>query len=53
MKEIPTDPFTGKKDWVPQFDAVVLSADQTVTGIVDVHSNSTRLASNRTPYKEW
>ena len=21
LKEIPTDPFTQKKDWVPQFDS--------------------------------
>lgn len=53
LKEIPADPFTEKKDWVPQFDGVVLSVDQTVTGIVDVHSNSARVASNGTPYNEW
>lgn len=53
LKEIPTDPFTGKKDWVPQFDDVVLTGNQTVTGIVDVHSNSTQVASDGTPYNEW
>src|SRR5258708_14944328 len=25
LKEIPTDPFTGKKDWVPHFDDIVLN----------------------------
>jgi len=53
LKEIPTDPFTGKKDWVPQFDEAVLGVDKTVTGIVDVHSNSTQRASNGTSYNEW
>lgn len=53
LKEIPSDPFTRKKDWVPRFDDVVLSENRTVTGIVDVHSNSTQLASNGTPYNEW
>lgn len=49
LKEIPTDPFTGKKDWVPQFDDVVLSPDKTVTGIVDVHSASRGVSSDGTP----
>ena len=53
LKEIPTDPFTGKKDWVPQFDNTVLSVNQTATGITDVNSNSTQVASNGTPYNEW
>ena len=53
LKEIPTDPFTRKKDWVPQIDEVVLTEAQTSTGIVDVHSNSTQVANNGTPYNEW
>lgn len=53
LKEIPTDPFTGKKDWVPQFDDAVLSPDKTVPGMVDVHSSSPQMASDRTPYNEW
>ena len=53
LKEIPTDPFTQKKDWEPQFDSVVLSPDQTTTGIVDVQSNSTQVGSNGAPYNEW
>lgn len=54
LKEIPTDPFTHKKDWVPQFDEVALTENQTVHGIVDVHSNSTQVGSiNGAPYNEW
>jgi general secretion pathway protein G len=49
LQEIPTDPFTGKKDWVPQFCSVVLSPTQTSAGMVDVRSNSTQVAG---PYKE-
>ena len=53
LKEMPTDPFTRKKDWVPQFDGVV-SPTQTSTGIVDVHSNSAKTSPFRgTPYNEW
>jgi len=50
LKEIPTDPFTDKKDWVPQFDSVVLSAEQSSTGMVDVHSASSSVGSNGVAY---
>jgi general secretion pathway protein G len=53
LKEIPTDPFTRKKDWVPQFDDVVLSPEQSSTGVVDVHSASGQNDSKGIPYKEW
>jgi len=54
LKEIPTDPFTRKKDWVPRFDSVVLSPDQTTTGMVDVNSNSPKKSPfDGTPYNEW
>jgi general secretion pathway protein G len=53
LKEIPTDPFTRKKDWLPQFDDVVLSPEQSSTGVVDVHSASSQIDSNGIPYKEW
>ncbi len=51
---VPTDPMTQAKDWVPQFDSVVLSPDQSSAGMVDVHSNSSRVSpSTGTPYNEW
>ena len=53
LKEIPTDPFTRKKDWALQFDTVVLSPEQSSTGIVDVHSASSQVNSNSIPYNEW
>jgi len=53
LKEIPTDPFTRKKDLLPQFDDVVLSPEQSSTGVVDVHSASSQIDSNGIPYKEW
>ncbi len=53
LKGIPTDPFTRKKDWVPQFDDVVLSPEQSSIGMVDVHSASSQVDSNGIPYKEW
>lgn len=53
LKEIPTDPFTLKKDWVPLFSEIVLSPDQTAKGIADVHSNSTQVGSNGSAYNTW
>jgi general secretion pathway protein G len=53
LREVPVDPITNAKDWVPQFDSVVLSPDQTSTGMVDVHSSSTKPSSTGTPYNEW
>jgi general secretion pathway protein G len=53
MRELPTDPMTQQKDWVAQFDNVVLSADQSVTGIVDVHSNSDNVSTQGAPYNTW
>jgi general secretion pathway protein G len=54
LRIVPTDPMTQAKDWQPQFDEVVLSPDQTGTGMVDVHSNSDKTSPfDGTPYKEW
>lgn len=53
LRSVPTDPMTKAKDWVPQFDSVVLSPDQSTTGMVDVHSNSSGTGSDGIPYNEW
>ena len=54
LRIVPTDPMTQAKDWQPQFDEVVLSPDQTGTGMVDVHSNSNKTSPfDGTPYKDW
>ena len=54
LRSVPTDPMTHAKDWVPQYDSVVLSPEQTTTGMVDVHSNSKEVSPfDQTPYNEW
>jgi general secretion pathway protein G len=40
LREIPTDPLTGKKDWVPHFGTAVLDKGRTTFGIDDVDSRS-------------
>jgi general secretion pathway protein G len=54
LRKVPVDQITGAADWVPQYDSVVLSPDQSSTGMVDVHSNSPRVSPfENTPYNEW
>jgi len=52
MREVPTDPFTGQKDW-----AITSGEDpnslQGETGMTDVHSNSAEVSTEGTPYNEW
>jgi len=54
LREVPTDPMTRAKDWQPVFEDVVLSPDQSGTGMTDVHSNSDKLSPfDQTPYNTW
>jgi general secretion pathway protein G len=54
LRKVPVDPITSAADWVPQYDSVVLSPDQSSTGMVDVHSSSARVSPfENTPYNEW
>jgi general secretion pathway protein G len=54
LREVPIDPMTNQKDWVAQFDNVVMSPDQVTTGMVDVHSNSQRTSPfDHTAYSTW
>ena len=54
LRKVPTDPITGAADWVPQFDTLVLSPDQSSTGMIDVHSSSSLVSPfEKTPYSEW
>ena len=52
LRELPVDPFTGQKDWT-----VVTGEDPNSTGgeqgVTDVHSASTDVSSEGTPYSEW
>ncbi len=54
LREIPTDPITHKKDWRLDFEDVLLSPEQSGTGISDVHSISDQVSSfEHTPYSSW
>ncbi len=54
LREVPVDPITQKKDWRVDYENVLLSPEQTATGISDVHSASDQVSSfERTPYSSW
>jgi len=54
LRDIPVDPITGKKDWRQDYEDVLLSPDQTTTGITDVHSSSDKTSPfENTSYSSW
>jgi general secretion pathway protein G len=53
LRNIPNDPMTNTPDWVVHTSDMVISADQTGTGIDDVHSGSEAVSSDGTPYSSW
>lgn len=51
---LPVDPFTGSNQtWQADIEEVPLSPEQTVPGVVDVHSGSTAESLDGTPYNSW
>lgn len=55
LREIPTDPVTGAKDWVTDTSDVLMSPDETAGGgIDDVHSPSDKTSPfEGTAYNSW
>ena len=54
LKQIPTDPFTGRSDtWTVDQEDTLLSVDQTEPGINDVHSGSSQVSTDGTAYSSW
>lgn len=55
LRQIPTDPITGAKDWTTETSDVLLSPEQASGGgISDVHSSSDKVSSfEDTPYSTW
>lgn len=54
LRSVPTDPITNRKDWRVVFGDLLLSPDQTIPGITDVHSSSEKISPfEGTPYSSW
>ncbi|HEX2268096.1 MAG TPA: prepilin-type N-terminal cleavage/methylation domain-containing protein [Pyrinomonadaceae bacterium] len=52
MREVPVDPMTGQKDWVPKMGEDPNSPDGG-QGMTDINSNSAETSSEGTAYSEW
>jgi general secretion pathway protein G len=53
LRELPVDPFTGKRNWDEQIGDVALSRRQTARGLYDVHSTSDQLDMNGAALYTW
>lgn len=53
LRSLPYDPITQQQDWVPHTGDTVISPDQVGTGLDDVHSNSSQISTEGTPYNAW
>jgi general secretion pathway protein G len=54
LREIPVDPITRRKDWVAEFDQVLLNPDETTPGITGVHSASEAISTfSGQPYSKY
>jgi general secretion pathway protein G len=54
LREVPKDPMTQAKDWQTDSDELMLSPEQTTSGISDVHSASNQVSTiDGTPYSSW
>jgi len=54
FREIPVDPITGMRDWIPKMDSGVSYTDQTESGMGNVCSASSLISSDgQTPYNTW
>lgn len=51
---LPVDPFTGSNQtWQPVIEEVPISPEETVPGVVNVHSGSDAKSLEGTPYSSW
>lgn len=54
FRQLPIDPITDSNStWEPSTDTAVSSPDQTESGITDVHSGSSAISTEGTPYNTW
>ena len=54
LREIPLDPITGEKDWVPvQGQSKIAREGKAESGVADVKSNAPGTGSDDVPYSEY
>lgn len=54
LREVPVDPITRQRDWRTETCDLLLSPEQSATGICDVKSNASGVSPfENTPYNSW
>ena len=54
LREVPVDPVTRRKEWNTNSEDILLSPEQTINGITDVHSTSEQVSPfEGTAYSSW
>ena len=54
LRQIPKDPMTNSSDtWQVEMEDYLMSVDQTQPGITNVHSGSSLISTEGTPYSSW
>jgi general secretion pathway protein G len=54
LRSVPRDPITNQRDWQVVSEDIVLSPDQSATGMTDVHSASDQVSPfEGTAYSSW
>ena len=54
LRQVPLDPMTRERDWHANFEDMMLTPDQTASGITDVHSSSDSVSPfENTAYSSW
>jgi len=53
LRMIPTNPITGKVDWVPHYVNVDLGGEKSLECIDDVHASPGQTNSNGIRYSDW
>jgi general secretion pathway protein G len=53
LKVLPKDPMTNTANWEVVQEDILLTVDQQDPGINDVHSASSNMSSDGTPYSTW
>jgi general secretion pathway protein G len=54
LRKIPKDPFTNSTEtWQAESTDTLQSLEQTEPGVSDVHSGSSEIGSDGTPYSSW
>ena len=54
LRQLPKDPMTNSSDtWQVDMEDYLMSVDQTQPGITNVHSGSSLISTEGTPYSSW